>query len=135
MNRPYDPHNFNEFLSSQYGGYTSDKRQSMGNVGGGGRSGSNQGGGFAHRGARSGGFGSSGGGGGGGSFGDRGDRGSGGRGGGFGQRGGFAGGGGGGFNQNMLVTNIFKRISIYIYFKLALTFKNKITASTLYLEN
>lgn len=26
MNRPYDPHNFNEFLSSQYGGFLNDKR-------------------------------------------------------------------------------------------------------------
>jgi len=27
MSRPYDPHNFNEFLASQYGGYMNDKRQ------------------------------------------------------------------------------------------------------------
>ena len=30
MNRPYDPHNFNEFLSSQYGGYIGDKRNAGG---------------------------------------------------------------------------------------------------------
>ena len=26
MSRPYDPHNFDEFLSSQYGGFCNDKR-------------------------------------------------------------------------------------------------------------
>jgi heterogeneous nuclear ribonucleoprotein K len=30
MNRPYDPHNFNEFLSSQYGGYLNEKRNQSG---------------------------------------------------------------------------------------------------------
>ncbi len=32
MSRPYDPHNFNEFLASQYGGYIGEKRNSGGNL-------------------------------------------------------------------------------------------------------
>jgi len=41
MSRPYDPHSFDEFLSSQYGGFTNDKRAS--NMGGN-RMGNNHGG-------------------------------------------------------------------------------------------
>lgn len=52
MNRPYDPQNFKEFLASQYGGYTSDKKNQgnqgpshRGGHGGGGNFQGNQGGG------------------------------------------------------------------------------------------
>lgn len=34
MSRPYDPHNFDEFLSSQYGGFCNDKRGPGGGPGG-----------------------------------------------------------------------------------------------------
>jgi hypothetical protein len=34
MNRPYDPNNFNEFLASQYGGFTAERRGTGGNTGG-----------------------------------------------------------------------------------------------------
>jgi heterogeneous nuclear ribonucleoprotein K len=40
MNRPYDPHHYNEFLASQYGGYLREKR----GVGGGGVGGNERGG-------------------------------------------------------------------------------------------
>jgi heterogeneous nuclear ribonucleoprotein K len=36
MSRPYDPHNFDEFLSSQYGGFCNDKRGAGGPGGQGG---------------------------------------------------------------------------------------------------
>jgi heterogeneous nuclear ribonucleoprotein K len=46
MNRPYDPHNFDEFLASQYGGFCNDKRGGGGGGGGGGGNfGNNRGGG------------------------------------------------------------------------------------------
>lgn len=53
MSRPYDPHNFDEFLSSQYGGFCNDKRGGGGgggNMQGGGRGGFNNNNGAGNRG-------------------------------------------------------------------------------------
>lgn len=54
MNRPYDPHHFNEFLASQYGGFLNDKRGSGGGGGGGGSGGMGSSGGSGGGGGRGG---------------------------------------------------------------------------------
>lgn len=102
MNRPYDPHNYDEFLASQYGGFCNDKRGGGGgggggnfgnNRGGGGNFGNNNGG--NNRNNNGGGFNNNGGGNRGGNFGGGNDRQGGNRGGGNNMN---RGGGGGGNN-------------------------------------